>query len=131
MHTNKLDIRTEQDVELMVDSFYAKVNQDPLLSYVFNDFAEVDWQSHLPKMYQFWSSLIFGTQSYKGNPFAAHVPLPVDQTHFERWISLFEENIDELFVGEVAEHTKLRAKSIAYVFSSKLAQIKNHVLKID
>ena len=131
MDINKADIRTEQDVELMVDSFYAKVNQDPLLSYVFNDFAEVDWQSHLPKMYQFWSTLIFGVQSYKGNPFAAHVPLPVDKTHFERWLCLFEENMDELFAGEVAEHTKLRAKSIAYVFSSKLAQIKNHLLKID
>ena len=81
MHTNKPDIHTEQDVELMVNSFYAKVNQDPLLSYVFNDFAEVDWQSHLPKMYQFWNTLIFGEQSYKGNPFAAHVPLPVDQSH--------------------------------------------------
>lgn len=68
MDIHKADIRTEQDVELMVDSFYAKVNQDPLLSYVFNDFAEVDWQSHLPKMYQFWSTLIFGVQSYKGNP---------------------------------------------------------------
>jgi hemoglobin len=131
MDQTKPDIRTEQDVELMVDSFYAKVNQDPLLSYVFNDFAEVDWQSHLPKMYKFWSTLIFGEQSYKGNPFAAHVPLPVDKTHFERWLSLFEENMDELFAGEVAEHTKLRAKSIAYVFSSKLAQIKSYELKTN
>ena len=128
MDINKADIRTEQDVELMVDSFYAKVNQDPQLSYVFNDFAEVDWQSHLPKMYKFWSTLIFGVQSYKGNPFEAHVPLPVDKTHFERWTSLFEENMDELFAGEVAEHTKLRAKSIAHIFSSKLAQIKSHTL---
>lgn len=125
MRTSKTDISTKQDVELMVDSFYAKVNQDPLLSYVFNDFAEIDWQSHLPKMYQFWSTLIFGEQSYKGNPFAAHVPLPVDQTHFDKWMSLFEENMDELFAGEVAEYTKLRAKSIAYVFSTKLAQIKS------
>lgn len=128
MEANKSDIYTEQDVELMVDSFYAKVNQDSLLSYVFNDFAEVDWQSHLPTMYKFWSTLIFGKQEYKGNPFAAHVPLPVDKTHFDRWISLFEENMDELFAGEVAEHTKLRARSIAYVFSTKLAQIKSLTL---
>jgi len=128
MEANKPDIYTEEDVKLMVDSFYTKVNQDPLLSYVFNDFAGVDWQSHLPTMYKFWNTLIFGEQSYKGNPFAAHVPLPVDQSHFDRWISLFEENIDELFAGTVAEHTKLRAKSIAYIFSSKLTQIKNHVL---
>ena len=128
MDISKVDIRTEQDVELMVDSFYAKVNQDPLLAYVFNDFAEVNWESHLDKMYKFWNTLIFGVQSYKGNPFAAHVPLPVDKTHFERWLSLFEENMDELFAGEVAEHTKLRAKSIAYVFSTKLAQIKSPTL---
>lgn len=128
MEAYKPDICTEEDVKLMVDSFYAKVNQDPLLSYVFNDFAGVDWQSHLHTMYKFWNTLIFGEQSYKGNPFAAHVPLPVDKTHFERWISLFEENMDELFCGEVAKHTKLRAKSIAYVFSTKLAQIKSLTL---
>lgn len=129
MQANKPDIRTEEDVKLMVDSFYNKVNEDPMLSYVFNDFAEVDWQSHLPTMYKFWNTLIFGEQSYKGNPFAAHVPLPVDQTHFTRWISLFEENMDELFIGEVAEHTKLRAKSIAHIFSSKLAQINSATFK--
>ncbi len=121
----KQDIRTEQDIELMVNSFYDKVNQDALLSYVFNDFSKVDWDTHLPKMYRFWNTLIFGAQSYKGNPFAMHIPLPVEAKHFERWIALFDKNMDELFAGEVAEETKLRAKSIAHVFQSKLAYLKN------
>jgi hemoglobin len=121
MNTNKQDIQTEADVVLMVQSFYEKVNQDDLLAYVFNDFAAVDWETHLPKMYRFWNTLIFGKATYKGNPFASHIPLPIEKTHFQRWITLFDENIDDLFCGEVAEHTKQRAKSIAHIFESKLA----------
>ena len=123
MQNCKPDLNSDQDIELMVDSFYAKVNHDQLLSLVFNDFSKVDWNTHLPKMYRFWNTLILGKQSYKGNPFAAHVPLPVDKTHFDRWVQLFEENMDELFAGDVAEQTKLRARSIAHIFQSKLEYI--------
>lgn len=123
MQKDKHDIITEADIRLMVDSFYERVNQDELLSYVFNDFAAVDWEEHLPKMYRFWRTLIFGEQAYKGSPFDVHVPLPVNKAHFDRWIQLFHENIDALFVGEVAENTKLRAKSIAHVFQNKLEYI--------
>lgn len=122
---SKKDITTEEDVKQMVDTFYDKVNKDPLLSYVFNDFSKVDWNEHLPKMYGFWNTLIFGKQQYKGNPFAAHVPLPVEEAHFHRWIELFTTNIDEQFEGEVAEHTKYRAQSIAQIFQNKLHYIHN------
>lgn len=120
MSKNKQDIQTEEDVVIMVNSFYKKVNNDKLLSYVFNDFSKVEWDTHLPIMHRFWNTLIFGNQSYKGNPFAKHIKLPINKNHFDRWIQLFEQNIDELFVGDVANHTKQRAKSIAYIFQSKL-----------
>ncbi len=119
----KHDISSANDVKNMVDSFYAKVNQDELLSYVFNDFSQVDWAAHLPKMYDFWTTLIFGEAVYKGNPFAAHINLPVNKKHFDRWLMLFDENMDELFAGQTAEHTKQRAKSIAQIFQNKLAFI--------
>ena len=121
MQNLKHDISSEEDIILMVDSFYKKVNKDDLLSPVFNQFSKVNWDIHLPKMYSFWNTLIFGQQSYKGNPFAAHINLPVNKAHFDRWVYLFDENIDELFVGTVANQTKLRAKSIAHIFQSKLA----------
>ncbi len=116
----KKDIKTEEDVKFMVDSFYDKVNQDKLLSYVFNDFSKVDWESHLLKMYRFWNTMIFGAGTYTGNPFEKHIPLPVEKAHFDRWVSIFYKNIDEHFEGETAEDVKTRAKSIAYVFQSKL-----------
>lgn len=120
MKKNKHDITTEEDIKLMVDSFYAKVNKDDLLSYVFNDFAQVDWNTHLPKMYDFWNTLIFAKKAYKGNPFVKHLSLPIQSKHFDKWITLFEENLDELFEGEITEKTKVRANSIAEIFQFKL-----------
>ncbi len=120
MAQTKRDIQTSEDVKRMVDTFYDKVNQDDLLSPVFNDFAGVDWESHLPRMYSFWESILFAKPGFKGRPFQKHIPLPIDGNHFERWVSLFIQNIDAQFEGKVTEEAKLRAKSIAHIFKSKL-----------
>lgn len=118
------DITTPEDVKLMVDRFYEKVNKDEMLSPVFNGFAHVDWEEHLPKMYKFWNSIILGTEEYRGRPFPPHSVLPIEQKHFERWVSLFKQNIDENFKGQLAELVKQRAESIAQVFQYKLGLIK-------
>ena len=116
----KQDIQNEKDIKLLVDTFYKRVNQNELLSPIFNDFANVNWDSHLPTMYRFWNGILFGEGNYKGSPFAKHIPLPIDKTHFEKWLSLFTETIDELFEGEKANEAKQRATIIGYTFQSKL-----------
>ncbi len=114
------DIQTEADVKLLVDCFYDKVNADALLAPVFNDVAHVNWAAHLPRMYDFWSGLLLHTSRYQGQPFRKHIPLPIDEAHFERWLALFHRTVDELFAGPVADEAKLRARSIAHVFESRL-----------
>lgn len=114
------EIKGKQEIIEMVDAFYDKVNKDPLLSPVFNEVAGVDWEKHLPKMYSFWDSLLFGTQTYKGKPFDHHLPLPLAEKHFERWIALFNETLDEGFTGEVAEEARYKATNIAGVFKFKM-----------
>ena len=116
------DIATEADIRLLVDGFYAKVNHDALLDPVFNDVAHVDWPQHLPVMYDFWSSLLLGTTRYHGRPFPKHVPLPIDATHFQRWVALFEANVNELFAGPRAEEAKVRARGIATLFEHRLRE---------
>lgn len=116
------DITTEADVRLLVDTFYAKVNRDALLDPVFNGFAHVDWPQHLPKMYGFWSDLLLGTSRYQGRPFPKHVPLPIDATHFQRWVALFHATVNELFAGPTAEEAKLRGQAIAQVFQARLQE---------
>lgn len=122
----KPDINSKEDIIQMVDSFYAKVNEDEKLSAIFNEFAGVDWESHLPKMYRFWNTLIFGEMSYKGSPFEKHIPLPVDKSHFEQWIGLFEQNLDEQFEGEKVNEIKSRARAIAWTFETKHAYLREN-----
>ncbi len=119
----KREIQNSEDVKQLVDSFYQRVNQDDLLSPIFNDFAQVDWGSHLPKMYQFWESILFGSATYQGRPFPKHIPLPISMEHFDRWISLFETNVDEQFTGDKAEMAKHRAQTIAHIFKTKLKHL--------
>lgn len=114
------EIRSREEIQLMVDSFYNKVNQDELLSPVFNDFAGVNWEKHLPVMYDFWSAILLGDTAYKGNPFMKHIPLPIEKAHFDRWMQLFLATIDEHFTGAKAEEAKQRASTIAGVFQFKL-----------
>ena len=125
MKENLKEIKSQQEIKEMVDAFYDKVNRDELLSPVFNDFAGVHWEKHLPVMYSFWGSILLGEFTYKGNPFLKHIPLPIDKQHFDRWLQLFMETIDEHFTGDVAEEAKQRASSIAGIFQYKLNAIKN------
>jgi hemoglobin len=111
------DILLKEDIVTLVDRFYDKIKQDSLLAPVF---AHLDWPMHLPIMYNFWSSMLLGDQSYLGNPFQKHIGLPIKAIHFEQWIKLFTETMDENFVGTKAEEAKQRAVSIAGVFQHKL-----------
>lgn len=119
----KKDLTTLADIQVMVDAFYDQVNQDDLLAPVFNDVAQVNWAKHLPLMYSFWNRVLFAEGDYRGKPFPKHLPLPINEAHFERWVALFDANMDALFEGPIADDAKLRARSIAHVFQAKLGLI--------
>ena len=121
MKAGKHDITDRNDVKTLVDRFYEKVNADDVLAPVF---AHVDWPHHLPIMYSFWSSMLLGEQSYRGNPLQNHLGLPVSSQHFQRWLHLFNQTIDENFHGEKADEVKMRAHSIAGIFQLKMGLIK-------
>lgn len=117
MKVGNTDIVLREDIKIMVDKFYDKVKSDKLLGPVF---SHVDWPHHLPIMYDFWSSLLLGDQTYKGNPLQKHLSLPIQREHFSRWLDLFKETVDENFKGENAEEVKMRADSIAGIFQYKM-----------
>lgn len=118
----KSDIITPDDIKLLVDNFYAKVNDNDLLSPIFNHIAKTDWPSHLPKMYAFWSGILLGTAEYRGQPFEKHAQHAehIHAEHFQEWLKLFHATIDEHFEGEKAKLAKQRADSIASIFQYKI-----------
>ncbi|MGY0039394.1 group III truncated hemoglobin [Pedobacter sp. NJ-S-72] len=89
-----------------------------MIGTVFNNVVQ-DWDPHLRKMYAFWNAVLFGVPGFTGNPFARHAPLPINSEHFQRWILLFYDTIDSLFVGEMAVNTKKKAETMSIMFLSK------------
>jgi hemoglobin len=115
----KQDIKGLDDIVIFVNEFYYKVQRDDLIGPIFNGVIK-DWTPHLERMYQFWNAALFSVPGFKGNPFAKHAPLPIDQNHFDRWLVLFNETIDANFEGDMAMDTKNRAALMAALFVSKL-----------
>lgn len=111
------DITSDEDIKTLVHTFYDKVQRNHRLGYIFNDYAQVDWDYHLPRMIDFWSNLIFDTGRYKGRPFRQHLPLPIQKNDFDIWYGLFEDTVDSLFEGHNAAAAKTFAKNIAASFS--------------
>jgi hemoglobin len=111
----KKEIQTEADITLLVHTFYAKVRADDMLGPIFEPIIKDNWAPHLDRMVDFWSTILLYTKKYKDDPMPKHRKLSVEQAHFDRWLFLFNQTIDELFMGEVADNARLRAASIAKI----------------
>lgn len=124
----KKDIEGREDIELLVNSFYMKVLKDDMIGYIFTEIVKLDWNRHMPTMYDFWETTLFHKAIYKGNPIQVHQNLhqkeQLKPIHFEQWLKLFSETVDDLFQGDKAELAKTRALSIATVMQIKISDMK-------
>jgi hemoglobin len=82
----------ETEIDHLVRAFYCRVRSDALLGPIFNN-AIQDWDHHLGKLVDFWSSVMLGSGRYKGQPMAAHLRQATHMTPaaFERWLQLWAE----------------------------------------
>ena len=123
----KADIKNRADIERLVNAFYGRVREDATIGFIFNEVAQVNWETHLPKMYSFWERVLFGTGDFRGNPMVAHarlVPLTeMGLPQFKRWLELFHATIDDLFEGEQAGHLKRCAEDMANVIYSRINNV--------
>ncbi|MEM7028240.1 MAG: group III truncated hemoglobin [Chloroflexota bacterium] len=104
------DIEDIDDIQRLVDTFYQRVQQDEMLAETFD---AVDWPTHLPRMVNFWATVIFHQPRYKGNPLSTHMHLSQQKTitpeHFSHWVILFQRTVDDLFSGQRAISAKQSA----------------------
>lgn len=105
---------TEASLKALVDAFYAKVRQDPLIGPVFNG-AIADWPEHLEKLQAFWSSVMLASGRYKGRPLPAHVKHAdsISPASFDRWLILWSETTDEMLDADSASALQDKAGRIA------------------
>ena len=119
-----MDIETREDVERLVRAFYGRALTDPIIGFIFTDVAQLDLEAHVPQITSFWETILLGAQSYRGGAFAPHAQLHfkvrLREGHFERWLYLWRETVDELFAGERAELAKAHALRVARAFLGRL-----------
>jgi hemoglobin len=121
----KDEITSINEIVLLVDSFYNKVKKDDLIGPIFDKVVQDNWPKHLDKMYRFWETVLLNNHTYHGSPFAPHAKLPISAEHFDRWLKLFIETLDENFVGKKAKEAKWRAEKMAEMFQYKHKHISN------
>lgn len=121
------DIASREDVELLVNEFYGKVRKNELLDHIFDDVVKINWEHHIPILIDFWESILLDVNKYSRNAMAVHVEInqkiKLEPIHFSTWLSLFDETVDQYFIGEKASLAKTRAHSIASIMELKMQQI--------
>jgi len=126
----KNDLKTREDVFLLVSSFYIKVRKDKILGPFFNDVIK-DWDAHLDRLTTFWEASLFLKTRYVGDPLKAHVKVDNDnnnsisELHFGIWLNLWFQTIDELFEGDYAENAKRRARKMGTFLHLKIFEARS------
>jgi len=120
------DIESRNDIKLLVDTFYKHILKDDLIGHFFTQVVKLDFERHMPVMYDFWETTLLGRMKYKGNPMLKHIALNEKEAilpeHFERWLSTWERIIRENFHGPKADEAIQKAGQIAMLMKYKMEQ---------
>lgn len=120
----KPDITNRSDIEKIVNNFYETIKTDSEIGYLFTEVALVNWEKHLPIMYDFWENILFHTGNFDGNPMMKHRLLhqksKLTEAHFNHWIKLWQQTVDTSFEGKIADEIKIRAINIAKAMMYKV-----------
>lgn len=125
-----LTLRTGIDeamIATLVHTFYARIQQDQILGPIFASRIE-NWPRHLETMCSFWSSLVLRTGRYHGRPMPKHAPMPLDASHFDRWLALFEKTAADTCPAAAAELFIERARRIAESLELGIATFRGELL---
>jgi hemoglobin len=118
------DIETRADCERLVRAFYGRAMTDEIIGFIFTDVAKLDLEAHVPEITSFWETVLLGAKTYNRSAFDPHALLNMKVTlragHFERWLALWGDTVDELFAGERAVAAKAHAMRVAYAFHGRL-----------
>ena len=118
------DINNREDIDKLVRRFYEQATGDEVIGHYFTSVIPIDWSHHIPTIVSFWENVLFSTGAYKGGMLLKHMNLDqlsaFQTAHFDRWLMIWNETVDTLFLGERANEAKFRAASIAMIMQTKL-----------
>jgi hemoglobin len=122
------DLQEADLVPLLVD-FYAAVAKDALLAPYFE---ELDMSAHIPRIADFWSTLLFHSGRYTGNAFRPHLEMPgLRSEHFARWLATLEATLDASYAGPNTQRMKSFAQRVGISMQLRLGIAPATTYQID
>ena len=119
------DVASRAQIDELLLAFYRRAMTDALLGPVFVDVAHLDLVAHLPRIGDFWERTLLGSGDYAGQPMAVHRRLheavALTPEMFDRWLELWESEIDDAHQGPVAQQAKDTARRVAVATLRQLA----------
>ena len=77
------------------------------------DITSEEWTEHIDLLVDFWASVFLGDTLYKSDPYGPHFSIiGLQREDFKRWIELFSESANKVYVPEIAN--LFREKGISY-----------------
>ncbi len=123
----RADLADRADIEALLRRFYGRVLDDDLLAEPFTEVRAKGLDSHIPVMCDFWETVLFRAGRYKGSALHVHRDVhgrtPLSGRHFVRWLTAWQDTVDEMYCGPVAEHAKVQASRIAWAMNRRLTGV--------
>jgi len=118
------DISVRADVEALLRRFYGRVMVDDVLAEPFAEVRSKGLEAHIPVMADFWETALFRAGLYRGSALHAHrrvhQRIPLNGSHFVRWLTVWNDTVDEMFRGPIAERAKIQGARIAWAMHRRL-----------
>jgi hemoglobin len=118
------DLTCRADVEALLHRFYGQVMVDDVLAEPFTELRIKGLDSHIPVMADFWETVLFRAGLYRGSALHAHRHVhqrtPLSGHHFVRWLTTWNNTVDEMFQGPVAKQAKTQGARIAWAMHRRL-----------
>lgn len=115
---------TDADLVPLLRAFYDALGDDPGLAPYF---APLDMAAHVPRIADFWSTMLWHTGRYAGNAFRPHLALEgLRAEHFGRWLDTLAATVDARHAGPDAERLKTIGHRIAFAMQLRLGIAPTH-----
>lgn len=103
---------TPDQIDLVVERFYARVRAHPMLGAVFAVHVK-DWPTHEAKIARFWRNAILFERGYDGNPMQVHQAAGnVRPGMFDAWLAQFDATLAETLPEDTAQQWSALAHRI-------------------
>ncbi|WP_343708566.1 group III truncated hemoglobin [Mycobacterium sp.] len=123
-HRRCADLANRADVEALLRRFYTRVLVDDVLAEPFTEVQAHGLDSHIPVMCDFWETVLFHAGLYRGSALNSHRHvhnrIPLSGSHFVRWLTTWNNTVDEMYCGPIAAHAKVQAARIAWAMHRRL-----------